>query len=155
MSSNYHLTKRKKKKFDKIVSTILQIDHCSNDNNINVNREKSSSVHKSVNSIFNEYYVKASRPDFPKVQMEATLILKDNKPIQFRPRRLSLIEKEKVDYILNNLLERKIIRKSTLEYASPIVLTRKKTGDIRMCIDYRALNRVLARDNYPLPFIDD
>ena len=56
--------------------------------------------------------------------------------------------------ILDDLLQRGIIRKNVSEYASPIVLS-KKIGDVRMCIDYRALNKILVRDNYPLPLIDD
>jgi len=51
---------------------------------------------------------------------------------------------------LDDLLQRKIIRKSVSEYASPIMLTRKRNGDIRMCVDYCTLNKVLVRDNYPL-----
>lgn len=56
---------------------------------------------------------------------------------------------------MDDLLGRSIIRISSSEYASPIVLTRKKNGEIRMCVDYRTLNKVLARDNYPLPLIED
>lgn len=41
------------------------------------------------------------------------------------------------------------------EYASPIVLVKKKTGDYRMCVDYRALNKKTIPDKYPLPRIDD
>lgn len=65
------------------------------------------------------------------------------------------MEKKKVQEILDDLLKRKIIRKSNSEYAFPIVLTRKKNGTIRMCVDYRTLNKVMARDNYPLPLIED
>ncbi|XP_018368249.1 PREDICTED: uncharacterized protein K02A2.6-like [Trachymyrmex cornetzi] len=36
-----------------------------------------------------------------------------------------------------------------------LVLTKKKNGDTRMCVDYCALNKVLARDNCPLPLIED
>lgn len=42
-----------------------------------------------------------------------------------------------------------------MEYASPIVLTRKKNGEYRLCVDYRTLNKYLIRDNYPLPLIED
>lgn len=56
---------------------------------------------------------------------------------------------------MDDLLGKGIIRTSSSEYASPIVLTRKKNGEIRMCVDYRTLNKVLARDNYPLPLIED
>ncbi|KAL0117618.1 hypothetical protein PUN28_008773 [Cardiocondyla obscurior] len=41
------------------------------------------------------------------------------------------------------------------EYASPVVLVRKKTGDIRLCVDFRELNKLLIKDNYPLPNIED
>jgi len=52
-------------------------------------------------------------------------------------------------------LKSDIIRPSESEFASPIVLVKKKTGEIRLCIDYRKLNKALLKDNYPLPHIDD
>lgn len=57
--------------------------------------------------------------------------------------------------ILDDLIARGIIRPSSSEYASRTVLVRKKDGSIRMCVDYRTLNRVTARDNYPLPIIEE
>lgn len=57
--------------------------------------------------------------------------------------------------MIDSLLEKEIIWPSNSEYASPIVLVRKKTGDLRLCIDYRELNKLLLRDNYPLPNIED
>jgi len=141
--------------FDKAVSELLLIGYDSDHSNLNVNRDMPVKVRKLVERAFLDCYAEPTRPDTPKVQVEATLILKDNKPIQFGPRRLGFSEKEKIQRILDDLLERGIIRKSISEYASPIVLTRKKSGEIRMCVDYRALNKILVRDNYPLPLIDD
>lgn len=47
------------------------------------------------------------------------------------------------------------MQESHSEYASPIVLTGKKNGEPRMCVDSRALNKNIARDNYPLPLIKE
>ena len=52
---------------------------------------------------------------------------------------------------LKDLLERGIIRESTSPYSAPIVVVDKKTGDRRMCIDYRDLNAKTKKNSYPIP----
>lgn len=47
-----------------------------------------------------------------------------------------------------------IVEYSSSVYASIIILVRKKTGDYRMCVDYRALNKITVADKYPLSRID-
>jgi len=86
--------------------------------------------------------------------MELKLYLTDEKPFHFNPRQMSAFEKEQLKKILD-LLERKIIHPSKSEFVSPIILVKKKNGEFRLCVDYRVLNQVLRRDNYPLPIIDD
>lgn len=56
---------------------------------------------------------------------------------------------------MDDLLSKGIIRPSESEYASPIVIVKKKTGELRLCADYRNLNKITLKDNYPLPLIDD
>ena len=41
-----------------------------------------------------------------------------------------------------------------LDWISNLVSTRKKTGEIRICVDFRNLNKVSLKDNYPLPKMD-
>ena len=52
------------------------------------------------------------------------------------------------------MAERKVIRKSTSPWASPVLLADKKNGKVRFCIDYRKLNDVTVKNAYPLPRMD-
>ncbi|KAH7707859.1 gagpol and env protein precursor [Aphelenchoides avenae] len=47
-----------------------------------------------------------------------------------------------------------VISHSSSEYSSPVVLVRKKDGSLRMCIDYRKLNRAIKLSQWPMPNID-
>lgn len=75
----------------------------------------------------------------------------DNKPFRLPYRRLSPSHYEKLRMALNDMEEKEIIRKSTSEYASPLVLVWKKNGDLRLCTDFRWLNARTIKDAHPLP----
>uniref|UniRef100_A0A1E1WCE6 CCHC-type domain-containing protein n=1 Tax=Pectinophora gossypiella TaxID=13191 RepID=A0A1E1WCE6_PECGO len=81
--------------------------------------------------------------------------LTDDTPVAYRPYKLSHQEKLKVRDIVTDLKDKGIIRDSQSQYSSPIILVKKKDGTDRMCVDYRALNRITVRDRYPMPLIDD
>ncbi|KZR96838.1 Uncharacterized protein APZ42_008606, partial [Daphnia magna] len=76
-------------------------------------------------------------------------------PLRSRPYRNSPRQKEVAEEIIQELLRHKIIRPSVSPWASPIVLVRKKSGEERLCIDYRKLNSITKKDSFPLPRIDD
>ena len=48
-----------------------------------------------------------------------------------------------------------VIEESSSMHSRPIVLVKKKSGELRMCVDYRKLNAKVVRDQYPLPRVDD
>ena len=56
---------------------------------------------------------------------------------------------------LDEYLEKGFIRPSISPYGAPILFARKKDGTLRICIDYRALNKDTKKDAYPIPRIDD
>lgn len=57
--------------------------------------------------------------------------------------------------MLDELLDREIIRCSDLPYATPIVLARKKDGSLRLCVNYRQLNKITVSDNFLTKLMDD
>lgn len=77
--------------------------------------------------------------------------LSDSRPFRLPYRRLSPSHYEKLRLALNEMEERDIIRKSSSEYASPLVLVWKKNGDLRLCTDFRWLNARTIKDAHPLP----
>lgn len=82
--------------------------------------------------------------------------LKDeSKPICYRPYRLSLKERELVRDKVNELVDSGIVRESHSNFASPIVLVKKKDNSFRLCCDFRALNKLTLKQNYPMPNIEE
>lgn len=82
--------------------------------------------------------------------------LEDGKTPPFGPL-YSLSQNERAelfDYIEKNL-KKGFIRRSTSPAASPILFVRKKNGQLRLCVDYRALNAITKKNRYPLPLIQD
>jgi len=104
---------------------------------------------------FCEVYLQAEKPFEPKVKAEMKLHVKDKQSFHFAPGRLLYEEKSRVKEIVDDLLARGIIRPGNSEYASRVVLVKKKDGRTLLCVDYRVLNKITARDNYPLPIIEE
>lgn len=81
--------------------------------------------------------------------------LNDSQPVVYRPYRLSYPERELVRSMVREMIDADIVCESKSSYASPVLLVKKKTGDKRLCVDYRALNNKTRKEHYPLPLIDD
>ncbi|KAJ9518303.1 hypothetical protein QJQ45_010210 [Haematococcus lacustris] len=64
-------------------------------------------------------------------------------------------EQEELKKQIKDYLAKGMIEPSSSPYAAPILFVQKKSGELRMCIDYRQLNKLTLRDQYPLPRIDD
>jgi len=71
------------------------------------------------------------------------------------PYRMSHEELKKLKVQLEELLAKGYIKPSKSPYGAPILFVHKKDGTLRMCVDYRALNKATVKNRYPLPRIDD
>ena len=56
---------------------------------------------------------------------------------------------------MQELLDKGFIRPSTFPWCAPILFVKKKDSTLRLCINYRELNKVTVKNKYPLPRIDD
>ena len=79
----------------------------------------------------------------------------DCAPIRQQPRRIPHHLLGEVDRQIDDMLTRGLIQESTSPWASPVVLAKKRNGEVRFCIDYRGLNQVSNHDAYPVPRVDD
>ena len=76
-------------------------------------------------------------------------------PISKAPYRMAPKEMEELKSQLEELLDKGYIRPSVSPWGAPVLFVRKKDGSLRLCIDYRELNKVTVKNKYPLPRIDD
>jgi hypothetical protein len=82
-------------------------------------------------------------------------LLPGTAPIFKRAYRISGPELVELKKQIDELSEKGYIRPSTSPWAAPVLFVEKKDGTKRMCIDYRALNKVTIKNKYPLPRIED
>lgn len=72
-----------------------------------------------------------------------------------RPYRMTREEELEVMKQIDDALKKGLIEPSVSPFGAPVLFVQKKDGSLRMCVDYRALNKITVRDRYPLPRIDD
>lgn len=76
-------------------------------------------------------------------------------PIKQQLRRIALHRKREVKELVDDMLDRNIIRPSNSPWSSPIVLVKKKDNSTRFCVDFRKVNEITKKDAYLIPRIDD
>ena len=93
-------------------------------------------------------------PHHRPVEFQINLIPGAN-PILKRPTRMGPNELKELKNQLEELEEKGFIRPSNSCWGAPVVFVKKHDGSLRLCIDYRELNKVTIKNKYPLPRIDD
>lgn len=76
-------------------------------------------------------------------------------PIFQRRYRNSFAENQIIKAEVDKMLEDGVIEPGHGAWGFPVVLVKKRNGEVRFCVDYRALNAVTKKDVYPLPRIDE
>ncbi|GJS84980.1 putative reverse transcriptase domain-containing protein [Tanacetum coccineum] len=76
-------------------------------------------------------------------------------PVAKSPYHLATFEMEELSGKLKELQDKGFIRPSSSPWGALVLFVKKKDGSFRMCIDYRELNKLIVKNRYPLPRIDD
>ena len=76
-------------------------------------------------------------------------------PISMTPHRMASVELQDLKVQIQELLGKGFIKPSTSPWGAPVLFAKKNDKTLRLCIDYRQLNRVTIKNRYPLPRIDE
>ncbi|GJY14836.1 putative nucleotidyltransferase, ribonuclease H [Tanacetum coccineum] len=113
-------------------------------------------VIKRVLDEFKDVMPKELPKKLPPKDVDHTIELETGpKPSAKAPYRMPPPELEELRKQLKELMDVGYIRPSKSPYGAPMLFQKKKDGSLRMCIDYRALNKVTIKNKYPIPIIAD
>ena len=79
----------------------------------------------------------------------------NHKPPSQPPHRMSPVELKELQRIINDLQKKGFIQPSHSPYGAPVTFARKKDGSLRLCVNYRALNKITIKDESGLPRMDE
>ena len=104
-----------------------------------------------------DVFIKELPADLGKAKFEKEVIpTPDGHKAPYQPMyRYSPAEKEEIKRQIVELLSANRIRPSTSPYGAPLLFVQKADGTLRMCINYRKLNKITIKNKYPIPRIDD
>jgi hypothetical protein len=103
--------------------------------------------------VFNDAKANTLAPHRP---YDLRIELDEDKPIAPSPiYSLSAVKQKALQEFIDKNVNSGFIRQSASFHGAPILFVKKKDGSLRLCVDYRALNKITKKDRYPLPLISD
>jgi hypothetical protein len=76
-------------------------------------------------------------------------------PFRLNPYRYTPAQKDETETQIAHLLKSNMIQESTSPFASPVLLVKKKSGEWRLCVDYRRLNVYTVKNKLPMPIVEE
>ncbi|WVZ73357.1 hypothetical protein U9M48_021672 [Paspalum notatum var. saurae] len=77
------------------------------------------------------------------------------RPVNIRPYRYTPAMKAEIEKQVHEMLNSGVIQPSSSAFCSPVLLVKKKDRTWRFCVDYRHLNTLTVKTQYPVPVIDE
>ena len=91
----------------------------------------------------------------PRSHFHTIPLIPGAQPFKLRPYRYSPAQKDEIEQQVQELLRNGMIQESSSPFASPVLLVKKKTGEWRLCVDYRRLNALTIKNSYPMPIMEE
>ena len=76
-------------------------------------------------------------------------------PLSKAPYRMAPAELRELKLQLQDMLDKGFVKPSVSPWGAPVLFVKKKDGSLRLCINYRELNKVIVKNKYPIPRIND
>ncbi|KAJ9534100.1 hypothetical protein QJQ45_002103 [Haematococcus lacustris] len=140
------------------VLALITVDNSSTPDPAPAEPDLPPGVSQALNALLDEYAdvfapITSLPPERP--VGHAIPLVPDARPSVVPQYRMSQDEHAELKKQVQNLLAKGMIEPSSSPFAAPILFVKKKSGELRMCLDDRQLNKITIRDQYPLPRIDD
>jgi hypothetical protein len=106
-------------------------------------------------SVYNEVF--ASKVCFPpyRAYSHSIPLIPGSRPVCARSYRYAPILKNEIERQVQDMLDNGLMQPSNSPFSSPVLLVKKKDQSYRFCIDYRYLNAITAKGQFPVPVIDE
>jgi hypothetical protein len=82
-------------------------------------------------------------------------LMNGTQPFRLKPFRYTPAQKDETETQIAHLLKSNMIQESTSPFASPVLLVKKKSGEWRLCVDYRRLNAYTVKNKFPMPIVEE
>ena len=133
----------------------LETSHNEFTINCKINHDLNHENHEKITDILTKYStVFTEKLKLAKIEKHS-IPLTDNIPVVSKPYPVPYRQREKLKDEMQNMEDEGIIRKSNSPYASPVVIVQKKDSTLRICPDYRKLNKLSIFDPEPMVSSED
>ncbi|GJZ13436.1 retrovirus-related pol polyprotein from transposon 17.6 [Tanacetum coccineum] len=91
----------------------------------------------------------------PRILDHGITIKEGNDPVNLKAYRYGALQKNVIEEMVKEMLDSGVIKPSQSEYAPPVVLVKKKDGSWRFYVDYRRLNHLTVKNQFPIPIVEE
>ncbi|XP_071652503.1 uncharacterized protein [Temnothorax longispinosus] len=120
-----------KETVDAIMNIDVETSTTKDIDSLKINPDVPNEIKTELRRLYLTHYVEPLRPETTETKSELKLNLNNPQPFHFQPRRMSYAEKEQLRVMLDDLRAKNVIRPSESEYASGIIMVKKKNGEPR------------------------